>query len=175
MLHLHLFCPVFCENISPGWDDEFIGKFKSRGYTKFIAYDTLPAKHHYKPGQVGWKKTSTPAIFFAALKESYGEYTDIGNNTLLFERDNIEYHYNTDTETLALLPDGDVLLKGYAPSSWPKKGFFDNRVVFLDCSSGWHDFPNDVITNSVHCHCHDADVCCYLKESFSIEEEEDHD
>lgn len=127
-----------------GWDFDFYQYFKSKGYSKFILYDTLPEYKHYRKEHAGWAKQEK---FFETLKEEFGEYDqNVEEKCLTFPSKNIKYYYSTNAE-LITVPDGDIFIRGYMPQTWESKGYFDNRIVFLsddtvgtDCSD-WDSWP----------------------------------
>lgn len=98
-----------------GYDEEFVGL--GLGCKRSIAYDALPEKPHYKPGQAGWEHTRTPEAFFDKLKKEYGNFEVKGEKELYFPDHNLKYFHSTDCDNVEI-PGGDVFVRGYLCTSW---------------------------------------------------------
>ena len=122
-----------------GWDDEFL-QFLPR-YDRYICVDTLPKIAHYKPGQVGWKHTSSHKVFFDKLKKTFGDCEIKSPTELFFPRFNLTYFHSTNAHHFPIPPDSDVLFRGYICSSWLP--LLKNRRVFVTCDTCCDDFPHE--------------------------------
>ena len=149
-----------------GYDKELIGL--NLPYDRVIAYDTLPAIHHYKPGQNGWTHTAKPALFFAKLKDEYGEFEEISDTELHFPMHNITYHHSTNCHHVEI-PEGDIFVRGYLCESWLPA--MQQRRVIASCDTFLGDlYDNNVDFEIVHT-CGDG-PCSLEDDAFSSDGED---
>ena len=150
-----------------GYDEELIGL--QLNYDRIISYDALPKYPHYKPGQAGWVHTATPELFFAKLKQEYGDFIEISDTELFFPKHNMTYYHSTNCEHIEV-PEGDIFLRGYLCESWLP--IFHKRKVFVSCDTCmWTLDENNIDYEIIHT----CDEYCHLDDDWDSDEHSDSD
>jgi len=148
-----------------GYDEELIGLHLN--YDRIIAYDTLPKYPHYKPGQPGWEHTATPELFFAKLKQEYGDFVEISDTELFFPKHKMTYFHSTNCHHVEV-PEGDIFVRGYLCESWIP--IFRKRKVIVSCDTWKGTLDENNIDYKI---IHTCDGDCHLYDDWDSDEHPD--
>jgi hypothetical protein len=157
-----------------GWDSDFLNCIQ--GYERYILFDALPAKPHYTPEQAGYSRSRDSTTFFETLCDAFGTIVkhDREENIICFEN-NIEYHYSMNADDFLqqghLPADADILLRGFIPETWRKRGVFEKHTTFVACDTAC-DFGVAVHLPDDDTDCDDC-FCCTFVDSNSVDTDTD--
>jgi hypothetical protein len=122
--------------VGAGWDNSFLTCMPQ--YDRYILVDALPATPHYTSEHAGYAKSCDKETFFATLRDAFGPCVKHDANIMYFDK-NIEYHYSTDADDFlkqgCLPADADILIRGFIPKKWKKRGVFKKHTTFVSCDT----------------------------------------